>query len=86
MEKQSSPVRLAARVAAQQARAEVFRMRARELGGVNERTRPIIEAEQAAAAQEAAENVYLAAGYHRCIHAPACPRLASPSYAECPVH
>lgn len=86
MAARGSAVRLAAREAGQQARTEVFRLRTRELGGLNARTRPIIEAEQDAAQREAMLNVYLAAGYRVCIHAPACPRLASPGYAECPVH
>ena len=77
-------VRLAAHEASLHARTEVFRMRTRELGGLNARTRPIIEHEMGLAAREAAENVYLAAGYRHCIQQ--CGRLASPGYAECPSH
>lgn len=77
-------VRLAAHEASQQARTQVFRLRTRELGGLNAMTRPIIEHEMDLAAREAAENVYLAAGYRFCIQQ--CGRLASPGYVECPSH
>lgn len=94
-----SPVRQQAREAANTARAAIFRMRARELGGVNAKTRPIIESEAQQGAAAAAKAVYEAAGYTPCtgtvpvwypeenVHMPEeCDRLCSPGYTLCFAH
>lgn len=82
-----SAIRKAAREAGDQRARMVFRMRAIELGGVNPKTRPIIEHEVMLSRRQAMEDVYLAHGYSRCAAFDGtCGRLASPGYVECPSH
>lgn len=75
-------IRRLARNNADSARTATFRMRAREMGGVNARNRAHIVEQAEAAAHAAAEQTYLDHGYRPC--AQGCGRLASPSYADCP--
>lgn len=76
---------------------ETFRMRAREMGGVNVRTRDIIEADAQLVADAARMQTYLDAGYKPCSAiVPAwyqdenqfmpeeCDRLVTPGYTLCP--
>lgn len=80
--KQQQVLRQMAATRAATARRETFRMRAREFGVINARTRPLIEAEAEQAARQAANAVYLTAGYRPCVGE--CGRLASPQFRYCP--
>lgn len=60
-------------------RTRVFAMRAREMGGVTARTRPIIERDAAGAHANVLRNAYLAHGYTEC----GCGRLVNPNYERC---
>lgn len=89
-----------ARQAAAVAYRAAFSARAREMGGINSRTRDHITEQAKAAAHEAREAVYLRAGYTRCSGEGTpefwpdenqwmpseCDRLVSPGFAFCPDH
>lgn len=75
-------IRRLARNNADSARREAFRMRAREMGGVNARTRDHIVQQAEEAARAAAEQTYIDHGYRPCPQG--CGRLVSPGYVDCP--
>lgn len=92
-------LKAAARAAAATERARIYRMRAREMNGINARTRPIIENEARQGARLAYIQTYLANGYRECgqtvavwypeenVYMPEpCENLVSPGFYECPNH
>ena len=92
-------VRTEARKAFSEAYSAMFRQRAKELGGVTQKTRALIHDESVAWAKRAQINVYLKNGYTECtgettvfypdenVWMPEkCNALVSPGFAFCPDH